>query len=186
MKQGYYTESQRDRKGNQRAWVNKTGMQNRNQLYRPASCEESKGKRRRENNPEKRAAISHHCCPPRITSHHVTFKTPKKSRSLSRSCPPVFFPFRGLITTSPQCFGTAPRSPAADWRVASGVSAAVVVIFTGAPSWLSGRDVDGDTEPRRVARGCKCGCGWRDQISMTDLSRPVSHCLPSGHGHIGG
>lgn len=61
------------------------------------------------------------------------------------------------MTTSPQCFGTAPgfgepgfwaEDPASD-------AGGVVVILTGTSSFVPAREEAGDTGPRRVARGCR-------------------------------
>lgn len=61
----------------------------------------------------------------------VTFKTPKTSLAGSSSSPldPGLdrLPFRGLITTSPQCFGTAPGFVDAE---SAGVSDSTVVTTT--------------------------------------------------------
>lgn len=72
----------------------------------------------------------------------------------------------GLTTTSPQCFGTLPDAPEADrvggdvrWVDATGVVPSVLGVGAG----------DAAMGVWRVAWGWRCGCGWRDQISMTEL-----------------
>jgi hypothetical protein len=72
----------------------------------------------------------------------------------------------GLMITSPQCFGTVPSVPevgrlGGDIRCveATGVVPSVFCDGTG----------DADMGVWRVAWGWRCGCGWRDQISITEL-----------------
>lgn len=102
----------------------------------------------------------------------VTLRTPKKSLSLSSA----FFPFParcGEMTTSPQCFGIVASffgPPALDdvGRESAGVMVPSVVLATAVTSLGTLREV-ADPFCRSVACGCSCGCGWRAQISMTEL-----------------
>lgn len=100
-------------------------------------------------------------------SPQVTFKTPKTSLAGSSSSPldPGLdrLPFRGLITTSPQCFGTAPCFVDAD---SAGASDSTVVTMTEGSRAFEDEE---ETELWSVACGWRWGCGWSDQISMTEL-----------------
>jgi hypothetical protein len=60
--------------------------------------------------------------------------------------------FRGLMTTSPQCFGAAPGFTGLDFWVDGPASdGGVVVILTGTTSLGPPLEEAGDTGPRRVA-----------------------------------
>lgn len=71
----------------------------------------------------------------------------------------------GFTTTSPQCFGTVPDAPevgrlGGDVRWVDVTSVVVSVVCDGTG--------DAEIGVWRVAWGRRCGCGWMDQISMTE------------------
>lgn len=77
----------------------------------------------------------------------------------------------GFTTTSPQCFGTVPDAPevgrlGGDVRWADVTSVVVSVVCDGTG--------DAEIGVWRVAWGRRCGCGWMDQISMTELRDMIS------------
>jgi hypothetical protein len=86
-----------------------------------------------------------------------TFNTPKTSLSPDSTAlldPGLDrLPLRGLMTTSPQCLGTAPRFKDVESAGASG--SIVVTMIEG--SWAF--DEEEETELWRVACGWRWGCG---------------------------
>lgn len=85
------------------------------------------------------------------------------------------------MTTSPQCLQAVPSCAVPDLDDVGDFERSAVIILTGTSLLELAFDA---TEPCSVARGWRWGCGWRDQMSMTDLGVWISFLF--GRSVVGG